>query len=92
MLTCPRIFDVNFGRLLVAELGGDAGKIQDDWCWREFAAEYPGLREAAERYFAAAKTGDPALAAYWMALYYGSSREWAEKIKLSSRKLAEKEK
>jgi len=79
-LECPETFDVEFGRRLVAHLGGDASKVKDGWCWEKFAAAFPELCSAAEGFFAAAQTGDPAWVAYRMSCDCGSSREWAEKI------------
>ena len=72
--------DTEFGRLLIKHLGGDPSPIKWNWCWREFAEDYPHLREKAEKYFETTRTGDPARAAYNMAHYYGSSREWAEGV------------
>ena len=77
---CPDIFTIVFARQLIAYLGGDAGKIEDDWCWHTFAINYPELKGKAEQYFAEATTGDPSLAAYMMVEYGGSERDWAEGI------------
>ena len=79
-LELPRTLDAEFGRALVAELGGDPEPIEDEWCWRDFARAYPELREKAEAWFAAATAGEAAWAAYCMAYYCGSSRKWAERV------------
>ena len=80
MLECPDIFTVEFGRQLVAELGGDPSKIKDDWCWKQFGENFKDLVPKAEMYLASATTGNPAEAAYMMYQYCGSSREWAEGV------------
>ena len=77
---CPNTFQLKFACRLVAYLGGDPTPIEDNWCWAEIGRQYPGLVPAAEEYFAAAKTGNPAYAAYGMTRYCGSSREWAEGV------------
>ena len=79
-LECPIAMDVSFGRRLVAALGGNPSAIQDTWCWRDFGRAYAHLRPAAEAYFAAAQTGDPAWAAYSLTAYCGSDRAWAEGV------------
>ena len=78
--TCPNRFNVGFGRKLVRFLGGDASKIHDNWCWREFFEAFPDLKHKTEKFFKTARTGDPAFAAYCMVQYCGSSREWGEKV------------
>jgi hypothetical protein len=77
---CPDICDVAFGRKLVAYLGGDPTAIKDRWCWSDFAREYRKLRSGAERYFATARTGNPALAAYYLVHHWGSDPAWAEGV------------
>lgn len=77
---CPDVFSVEFGRKLVAYLGGDPAPIKNSWCWSEFFVEYPDLQKGAEQYFASATEGDPAQAASWMACYWRSPRKWAERI------------
>lgn len=77
---CPDKFSVKFGIELIKYLGGDPLIIENNWCWRDFAKNYPEFREKAESYFASAKTGNPALAAYLMCKNCGSNREWAETI------------
>jgi len=76
----PNNLTTAFGRELVAYLGGDPTKVEDDDCWKDFVRKFPELREAAEKYFEEATTGDPSEAAYAMCNYCGSSREWAEKV------------
>jgi len=77
---CPNKFTIDFARELVKYLGGDPTKINNRDCWRSLVRKYPELREKAEKYFATAKTGDPARAAYLMCRACGSSREWAEGV------------
>ena len=81
---CPCYFTVDFGRELVAYLGGDPAPIQDYWCWGDFAKQYPELRRGAEKYFeqeaTQGTTGDPSEAVYWMVFFCGSSRAWAESV------------
>lgn len=78
---CPEFLDREFGKKLVKYLGGDASKIQDDWCWKEFALAYPELREKAEKYFEEqVEKIDMSIIAYCMCKWGGSSREWAERI------------
>ena len=79
-LACPMFFDVAFGRKIVSHLGGNPSDIQDGWCWQDFGERFPELRAKAEKYFASAKKGNPAWAAYWMARACGSEQIWAEKI------------
>ena len=73
ILPRPETLTAAYGRKLVAHLGGDTGPIRDDWCWEDFAREYPHLRQVAEDYFAAAKNG---MAAYWMHRECNSGRTW----------------
>ncbi len=77
---CPERFTVDFGRKLIAYLGGDASIIKDSWCWKDFAKHFSHLREKAEKYFEEAQEGDPSWAAYNMHVYCGSSKEWTEKV------------
>ena len=77
---CPDSFTAQFGIELVKYLGGDPAPIQNNWCWSEFAKQYSELIPLAEKYFAAATTGDPGYAAYCMVMYCGGSREWAEGV------------
>jgi len=79
-LKLPDIIDVKFGRKLVKHLGGDPAPIKDDWCWSEFADQYPHLLSGAEEFISAATTGDPGWAAYYMAQYCGSDQAWAEGV------------
>ena len=82
---CPDMFDVVFGRNLVRWLGGDASLVASGWCWKNFSRAFPQLRTKAEKYFAAANTGNPAWAAYRMVRDCDSDRAWAEKVKGSER-------
>jgi len=77
---CPSCFTVDFARRLIAYLGGDPAPIKNHWGWRELARHYPELRKKLERYFEQVRTGDPAMFAFYMGLYFHSDRRWVEKV------------
>jgi len=77
---CPGIFTLRFARELLSALGADINIIRDNWCWANFREPFSSYQEKVEAYFANAKTGDPAFAAFCMVYSCGSFREWAEKI------------
>src|SRR3989344_5693986 len=77
---CPEIFTLRFARELLSALGADINIIRDNWCWANFREPFSSYQEKVEAYFANAKTGDPAFAAFRMVYSCGSSREWAEKV------------
>ena len=69
-----------WGRAMVAYLGGDPSPIADDWCWSDFAQQYPKLLEPFELYIERATPDNPGMpeAAQGMCEDFHSSREWAE--------------
>jgi len=68
--------DVSYALPLIKALGWHTPP--NDSCWKDLARLY-GQRNM-ERVIERATTGDPAWAAYFMALSYGSEREWAESV------------
>jgi len=77
---CPDVFNYKFGIELIEYLGGDTSKIKTSWCWEEFGGAYPELIPGAKKYFEDATTGDPAGAAYNMAVKKLSTPKWAERV------------
>ena len=77
---CPDHFNTDFGRSLVDYLGGDSSKIKDRDCWPRFAVVFPELREAAMKYFAEVKTGEPSAAIYYMVKYCEAPLDWGMRV------------
>jgi hypothetical protein len=68
---------VDEARSLLEIWGEDISPVEYDWCWEDFAKQYPHIRHRAETYFEAKLDG---AAAFKMVQFFGSSQAWAEKV------------
>lgn len=76
----PNNLTIDYARKWVAAAGEDLSPIEDDWCWRELAAEYPHLLELWFAFLERATTGDVAMAAYYAAEDLGMPNERAFQV------------
>jgi len=81
-LECPQIFDIEFARKLIVQLGGDPTPVEDDWCWDDFLKlpDFDRLLPLIMDYFEHATTGNPSKVAYWLHRDCGAPLEWAQRV------------
>ena len=65
-MNCPDRYTPEWGKELVAHLGGDVSKIGHSDCLMDICPKFPDLKEKVIEFFLHARTGDPAGAAYIM--------------------------